>query len=117
MKGEPHPRPLTHVHTHAHPHFIRNLTHNILKPPTPTHHTPSQCPHREYLSFVGELLLGLKYTPEEEYEGTSPSNGEHNGDIPVIRERSGGQLHIHVVEGAGIFDEDTRKPFNAVVKW
>jgi len=76
----------------------------------------SQCPHREYLSFVGELLLGLKYTPEEAEEGNSLNNDENNGDIPVIREGKG-QLHIHVVEGAGIFDEETRKPFNAVVKW
>ena len=68
----------------------------------------SQCPHYEYLSFVSELLLGLKYTPEEAEKGNSPNNDENNGDIPVIREGKGGQLHIHVVEGGRIFDKGTR---------
>ena len=79
-------------------------------------HSHYQCPRHEHLSFVGELLLGLKFTEED----SPPEDDEvdkHNGDVPVIREKRGGQLQVHVVEGAGIFDEETRKPFNAVVKW
>ena len=87
--------------------------------PSHTHtlsHSHYQCPRHEHLSFVGELLLGLKFTEED----SPPEDDEvdkHNGDVPVIREKRGGQLQVHVVEGAGIFDEETRKPFNAVVKW
>jgi len=39
----------------------------------------SQCHHHDYLSFVGELLLGLKYTPEEAEKGNSPNNDETMG--------------------------------------
>lgn len=51
--------------------------------------------------------MGLKYTPDE-YNIASD---------PLSDESSIGQLQVHIVEGAGFVDEETRKPFNTFVKW
>lgn len=51
--------------------------------------------------------MGLKYTPDE-YSLASD---------PLIGEVVSGQLQVHIVEGAGFVDEETRKPFNTFVKW
>ena len=51
--------------------------------------------------------MGLKYTTDE----CSISSD------PLVDEAVVGQLQVHIVEGAGFVDEDTRKPFNTFVKW
>ena len=50
---------------------------------------------------MGEILLGVKWNPvDEDVEGGSE-----------------GQLQVYIVEGAGMVDEDTHKPFNAFIRW
>ena len=61
-----------------------------------------QCRHHDDAPYVGEMLLGLKF---------SPRNKEGEG------EESGGVVKVHVVEGAGLIDQETHKPFNAAVRW
>lgn len=51
--------------------------------------------------------MGLKYTPNE---CSISSDG-------VYDEGLAGQLQVHIVEGAGFVDDETRKPFNTFVKW
>lgn len=51
--------------------------------------------------------MGLKYTPNE--CGVAPDLLNHEALI--------GQLQVHIVEGAGFVDEESRKPFNTFVKW
>ena len=60
----------------------------------------SQCPRSQEEGYVGEILLGVKWNPVDEEVG----EGE-------------GQLQVYIVEGAGMVDEDTHKPFNAFIKW
>ena len=66
-----------------------------------------QVPRRDDWLYAGELLMGLKYTPDE---------CSHASD-PLIDEVVSGQLQVHIVEGVGFVDEETRKPFNTLVKW
>lgn len=67
--------------------------------------------------YVGELLLGLKFTPEEEDDDHKLENGDVQIAVAKETESKGGQLQVHIVEGAGLFDQDTRKPFNTFAKW
>ena len=57
--------------------------------------------------FVGDLLLGLKFS----------SGGTGDGCSDVSAPGPVGQLQVHVVEGAGLVDMETHKPFNACIKW
>ena len=60
--------------------------------------------------FVGDLLLGLKFS--------SYGTGAIDEDCShVIAADQSGQLQVHVVEGAGLVDMETHKPFNACIKW
>ena len=60
---------------------------------------------------MGDLLLGLKFSSPQ-IEGGSGRDCIQESAGP-----HGGQLHVHVVEGAGLVDMETHKPFNACVKW
>ena len=72
-------------------------------------HTHTQVP-RNVDEYIGEILLGLKYRPQK--------SCDREGDLPQSDvEEDSGQLHVHIVEGAGICSEDTHQPFNAFVKW
>ena len=72
--------------------------------------SPSQCARREDVPYAGELLLGLKFTPD-----SRDDNGdEEETEMSVEGE---GQLQVHIVEGAGLVDGESHKPFNASVKW
>ena len=51
--------------------------------------------------------MGLKYTPDECSVKSDLLNDE----------ALSGQLQVHIVEGAGFVDEESRKPFNTFVKW
>ena len=53
--------------------------------------------------------MGIKWSP-----GAESTAGEtcKNPELP-----SDGQLQVYIVEGAGMVDEDTHKPFNAFIKW
>ena len=51
--------------------------------------------------------MGLKYTPDE---------CSIKSDL-INDEAVAGQLQVHIVEGAGFVDEESRKPFNTFVKW
>ena len=64
-------------------------------------------PRRDDWLYAGELLMGLKYTPDECNVTSDLLNNE----------ALFGQLQVHIVEGAGFVDEETRKPFNTFVKW
>lgn len=66
-----------------------------------------QVPRRDDWLYAGELLMGLKYTPDE----CSMKSDLLNDDA------LSGQLQVHIVEGAGFVDEESRKPFNTFVKW
>ena len=66
-----------------------------------------QVPRRDDWLYAGELLMGLKYTPDECSIKSDPLNDE----------TLAGQLQVHIVEGAGFVDEESRKPFNTFVKW
>ena len=63
-----------------------------------------QVPRRDDWLYAGELLMGLKYTPSECDDG-------------LYDDSVNGQLQVHIVEGAGFVDDETRKPFNTFVKW
>ena len=66
-----------------------------------------QVPRRDDWLYAGELLMGLKYTPDE-----------CNIKSDLLNEEAlAGQLQVHIVEGAGFVDEESRKPFNTFVKW
>ena len=103
-------RPNSHLHiphvitSHIQPHI--HITH------TCTHknmHAHTQVP-RNADEYIGEILLGLKYRPQK--------SCDREGDLPQSDvEEDSGQLHVHIVEGAGICSEDTHQPFNAFVKW
>ena len=64
-----------------------------------------QCHRPQEQGYVGEILLGIKWSP----------NTDDKEEI--INDHSPGQLQVYIVEGAGMVDEDTRKPFNAFIKW
>ena len=49
---------------------------------------------------MGEILLGVKWNPAADEE----EGGE-------------GHMQVYIVEGAGMVDEDTHRPFNAFIKW
>ena len=66
-----------------------------------------QVPRRDDWLYAGELLMGLKYTPDECSIKSDLLNDE----------AVAGQLQVHIVEGAGFVDEESRKPFNTFVKW
>ena len=53
---------------------------------------------------MGEILLGVKWNPAVAVDDND-------------RGQSEGQLQVYIVEGAGMVDEDTHKPFNAFIKW
>ena len=55
---------------------------------------------------MGEILLGIKWSP-----------GSDGGDSLSSEGPSDGQLQVYIVEGAGMVDEETHKPFNAFIKW
>ncbi len=72
-----------------------------------------QCPRKDDEIYAGELLLGIKYTSDR-----SPSYNESTNSLLSSEGVEGaGHLQVHVVEGAGIVDEDTHKPFNTLCKW
>ncbi len=107
--------PLPHIHTttHARTHTYtttRTHTHTL---PHAHAHTHTQCARREDEQYIGELLLGLKFTPED----TGDDLEEGMEELVVNGDSHSGQLQVHVVEGAGLFDDESRKPFNAFVKW
>ena len=86
---------------------------------THTHtHTHTQCPRRDDEIYAGELLLGIKFTSEDQC-GVHDEESSQNGldDVAIDNEEKTGQLQVHVVEGAGIVDELTHRPFNTCVKW
>ena len=56
---------------------------------------------------MGELLLGIKWS-------STVANGDSEDKLDSPGE---GQLQVYIVEGAGMVDEDTHKPFNAFIKW
>ncbi|CAI8052856.1 hypothetical protein GBAR_LOCUS28922, partial [Geodia barretti] len=58
------------------------------------------CPRSQEEGYVGEILLGVKWNPVDEDVGGG----------------SEGQLQVYIVEGAGMVDEDTHKPFNAFIR-
>ncbi len=103
----------THIHTHTHTHthtHARTRTH--ARTHTHSHtHTHTQCAHREGEQYVGELLLGLKFAPEDSEE----VQGEGQEAEPGYS--TSGQVQVHIVEGAGLFDDESRKPFNSFVRW
>lgn len=66
-----------------------------------------QVPRRDDWLYAGELLMGLKYTPDECSIKSDLLNDE----------AVAGHLQVHIVEGAGFVDEESRKPFNTFVKW
>ena len=66
-----------------------------------------QVPRRDDWLYAGELLMGLKYTPDECNIKPDLLNDE----------AAAGHLQVHIVEGAGFVDEESRKPFNTFVKW
>ena len=80
-------------------------------------HFFSQCARLDDEVYAGELLLGLKFTPEEDDQDQRLVNGDIQISFAKETDSKGGQLQVHIVEGAGIFDEDTRKPFNTFAKW
>ena len=55
---------------------------------------------------MGEILLGIKWSPVSDDSTSEKLDGPSNG-----------QLQVYVVEGAGMVDEETHKPFNAFIKW
>ena len=59
--------------------------------------------------FVGDLLLGLKFS--------SSGADAINDDSSHVSATEPGQLQVHVVEGAGLVDMETHKPFHACIKW
>ena len=59
-----------------------------------------QCPRSQEEGYVGEILLGIKWNP-----------------AVLAEDESEGQLQVYIVEGAGMVDEDTHKPFNAFIRW
>ena len=71
--------------------------------------------------YCGELLLGIKYDPEKTdlLNGSVDTSHAHSSTevSPADDQSKGGELHVHIVEGAGLIDEDTHKPFKTVVKW
>ncbi len=69
-----------------------------------------QCPRKDDEIYAGELLLGIKYTSDSDNEST-------NSLLSIESVEGAGHLQVHVVEGAGIVDEDTHKPFNTLCKW
>lgn len=82
---------------HSHVHVSLVMCHILNLSPS------TQCPRSQEEGYVGEILLGIKWSP-------------------VIDDNTGiksedGQLQVYVVEGAGMVDEDTHKPFNAFIKW
>ena len=68
-----------------------------------------QCPRSEEEGYVGEILLGIKWS-QTTTDGDNRDNKLH-GDV------SDGQLQVYIVEGAGMVNEDSHKPFNAFIKW
>ena len=91
-----------------------------------------QCPRPKEDIYCGEILLGIKFGADQSNSNgvtltpsSSPSPSSSSQDIPgcmrngVVMECGAreGQLQVHVVEGARIVDEDTKKPYKTVVKW
>ena len=57
--------------------------------------------------------MGIKWNPGSVPPGNSPESCRNGGE-----ELGGnGQLQVYIVEGAGMMDEDTHKPFKAFIKW
>ena len=69
-------------------------------------HTYTQCPRSKEEGYVGEILLGIKWSPVTDSNTGERSEGSNDG-----------QLQVYIVEGAGMVDEETHKPFNAFIKW
>lgn len=77
--------------------------------------------------YCGELLLGIKFDPDKSDlpEGVCVNTNGHglpSSSSSVMSpsddlSRSGGELQVHVIEGARLIDQDTHKPFKTVVKW
>jgi hypothetical protein len=63
------------------------------------------CPRSQEEGYVGEILLGIKWSPVTDGSIDDKLDGPRDG-----------QLQVYVVEGAGMVDEDTHKPFNAFIK-
>ena len=55
----------------------------------------------------------MKFSSGSDWNPNSPTD---DGVIMDSKQREG-QLQVHIVEGAGLVDEDTHKPFKTVVKW
>ncbi|KAL5468866.1 hypothetical protein EMCRGX_G029990 [Ephydatia muelleri] len=64
--------------------------------------------HNDMQRFVGDLLLGLKFS--------SSGADAINDDSSHVSATEPGQLQVHVVEGAGLVDMETHKPFHACIK-
>ena len=77
----------------------------------------SQCPRKDDEVYAGELLLGMKYSSGD--LPISQTDLESLSSVSLASEsgEGAGHLQVHVVEGAGIVDEETHKPFNTICKW
>jgi hypothetical protein len=73
-----------------------------------------QCPRPREEVYCGEILLGIKFRPEN--APLDVPGCTENGIIMECHPREG-QLQVHVVEGARLVDEETNKPYKTVVKW
>ena len=66
--------------------------------------------------------MGLKFTSEDQCsardeESICSTSDNGSNDVSIENEEKTGQLQVHVVEGAGIVDELTHRPFKTFVKW
>lgn len=50
-------------------------------------------------------------------ESPSMVSYSQEGGVIMDCQPRDGQLQVHIVEGAGLIDENTHKPFNTIVKW
>ena len=77
----------------------------------------SQCPRKDDEVYAGELLLGMKYSSGD--PPISQTDLESLSSVSLASEggEGVGHLQVHIVEGAGIVDEETHKPFNTICKW
>ena len=89
-------------------------------PLCPSPSSLSQCPRPKGGVYCGEILLGIKFEPEKlELSDNWASNGcsLSSSEASPEEQVKGGELHVHVIEGAGLISEETHKPYKTVVKW
>jgi len=102
---------------------LPDISSSVISPLPFPPHSPllylSQCPRPKGDIYCGEVLLGIKFEPEKLTLSDHRVNGGHSLSSTEAspEEQRGGELHVHVIEGAGLINEETHKPYKTVVKW